>query len=551
MRGEREAHRRDRGRGHRQARDAQAREDDGHGGVCCGLAAHARGLARLPRCGGRRRDEVEDGWLPAVDEVAERAAEAVGGHRVLREVVRPHGHEVDLREDRPGAQRCRRNLDHDADRRQAVGPRGGGEVTCLGGRRDHRRHDPRLHTSLTLCVCEGGELRVEEVRDCPHEAVAAHTEGRVLLLGLVSEREGLVGACVEGPHDDLATAEGAQHARILAGLLLARGCGRPVEEHHLGAEQADTLDGGGGDPLGVVGAADVREERDRRAVGESAGSSVLGEPRRELGATREARCDVVRRVGLDGPGERVDRDRRALGEVERPGDADDARDAELARDDRGVARGATELGHDGPHEAQVERSGVGGSEVLGDDDGRSGQGGHPGLRQPEDLCRDPVADRPQVGHPLGEQAARRGEHVDERPHGGVERRDRGGAVGDAGEGLLAQGAVGRHLCRRPQHGGRRFDGTVSLGPQAARDHVEGVDDRGLGCLAVCGGALGDPGRRRSRDVHDRADGCAAADAGPGEDAVVGHVSRPRRGRARGARRAGREPRRPEGPRPRA
>ena len=133
----------DRPGGHRQAGHAEPDEHQREHRVGRGLPADADGLARLLARAGGRVDEVEDGRLPRVEQVGQLAAQAVGRHRVLREVVGAQGDEVHLGEDLLRAQGGRGHLDHHADGRDAGRACPGGERARLGGRRDHRRHDPR------------------------------------------------------------------------------------------------------------------------------------------------------------------------------------------------------------------------------------------------------------------------------------------------------------------------------------------------------------------------------------------------------------------------
>ena len=115
----------------------------------------------------------------------------------------------------------------------------------------------------------------------------------------------------------------------------------------------------------------------------------------------------------DGAQRAVDEHHRSGGDGVESLDGDDARDAELPGDDRGVAGRAAQRGGQGDDECRVQARGVGGSEVLGAQDRRHVGQRDAGLRQAAELGDDAVADVPQVGDTFGHQAAELGEHVDE------------------------------------------------------------------------------------------------------------------------------------------
>ena len=136
-----------------------------------------------------------------------------------------------------------------------------------------------------------------------------------------------------------------------------------------------------------------------------------------------ARCSLVGgdpplgvvRVGLDldRAGRAVDQHRAAGLDVECTGRADDARDAELAGDDRGVAGRAAALGHQGEDDRRVESGGVGRREVGRDQHARLVGHGYAGLGLAHEPGHHPALDVAQVGDPLGHQAAHAGEDRDE------------------------------------------------------------------------------------------------------------------------------------------
>ena len=134
-------------------------------------------------------------------------------------------------------------------------------------------------------------------------------------------------------------------------------------------------------------------------------------------------------VGRDGDGaERaVDEHHRARADGVEAVDGDDARDAELAGDDRGVAGRPAQRGGQRDDERRVQTRGVGGREILGAQDRRHVGHRHAGFGQAVEFGDDAVADVPQVGDAFGHQPAELGEHVDELLDGADHRSDRGRA----------------------------------------------------------------------------------------------------------------------------
>ena len=161
----------------------------------------------------------------------------------------------------------------------------------------------------------------------------------------VGERQRLVGAGIQGAHDDPAVAEGPEHLAVDLRLLLdgRRLVGR--EEDELGAEQPDALEVQRAGGLGVLDAADVGEQRHGVAVAGDARPAAGGERLGALLAAHPLRLDE-REVGRDGDlaGVAVERHRRARRDAGGAGELDDRRDAHLRGEDRGVARAARRPG---------------------------------------------------------------------------------------------------------------------------------------------------------------------------------------------------------------
>ena len=66
------------------------------------------------------------------------------------------------------------------------------------------------------------QLSVDEILAHLAQAQAAHAQGGVLLGTQIREAQRLVGARIEGTHDDATVTEGLQDLRVGVGLLLQR-----------------------------------------------------------------------------------------------------------------------------------------------------------------------------------------------------------------------------------------------------------------------------------------------------------------------------------------
>ena len=196
---------------------------------------------------------------------------ALGGHRVLGEVVRADREEVELAGEALGLDRDGGHLDHHPDLEGRVDAQGasglverGPRCADLADRRDHREHD--LDRVLGGGPQHGAQLRGEQVGPGELQADAAAAEERVGLRLLGQRAQRLVGADVERADDERAAAEPARDGRVRLGLLVLVGQLVAVEEQELRAQQADALgavlDGRGR----AVDVAEVREDLDGRPV---------------------------------------------------------------------------------------------------------------------------------------------------------------------------------------------------------------------------------------------------------------------------------------------
>ena len=419
--------------------------------------------------------------MPRVLVAGDRAEQPVRRHRVLGEVVRADRGEVGLAEDPVGQERGGGHFDHDTRRPQAQLAGEGGEVGGLLDRGHHGGHDPQVGLALGVGLGEGGELLAEDVLARPQRTESAQAQGGVLLVGVVEEREGLVGAGVEHADDDLLARERREQLPVRLALLRhGRGLRRGQEEE-LGAEEADAL-GAASDGVGRVrGLSQVGQQGDRRAVGEGAGRGGRGRRRPAVGdPLRGAFLLVLPRVGHDGAGGGVDDHRRPGGEVAGLGGADDGDDALLAREDRGVrGRPALEC-HQGQDLLQVQQRRVGRGEIAGDEDERMPRIGDAGRREPAELGEDALRDVVKVGGALAEVAA---DGLEGRPEAGervVHGPLGGGAVVDPRVHLVLQRRIlGDHRLRL-QHVPRRAAGLLAAALELSGDR----GDRGADATAL-------------------------------------------------------------------
>ncbi len=296
-----------------------------------------------------------------------------------------------------------------------------------------------------------------------------------------------------------------------------------VEEAELGAEQPDPLHGLDARGLGRRAVGHVGEQLEREAVERGRRAGPAGELLALTPALLDAGAGLVG-VGalLDRAGLAVDDDEGAGRELHDPGGADDARDAELPRDDRGVAGRTAALGDQRGHQCRVEAGGVARGEVLGDQDGRLARGRHARRGLAHEVGHHAALDVAQVGDPLGHQAAHGGEDRDEL----VDRTLHGGdralpclevlAHGSA-QALVAgePGARGEHLGRRALGRGRL--GGEGLGHRARRVVVRREGGVGVREVAVAE-ARDRVGRDLAADVEDGACCDARHDRGPAQAA---------------------------------
>jgi hypothetical protein len=237
---------------------------------------------------------------------------------------------------------------------------------------------------------------------------------------------------VDRAEGDLAVAHLADRADVVLELLLLAGEPATVQEHELGAVQADAahvVERLGRQRLEVL---DVEQHLDRDAVGGGRQAARLGQHLR-----RKRRKSLLRRCGLGQLLAAGVEDDRALPAVHDPGaaacgqrrdvDVRDGRDAERARQDRGVAGQAAAAGHDRGEPAAVEVGGVARQQLARDEDDLlvAVARRQPDGRAPGEHAQDLPPDVAQVGGRIAVGAGAHGRQA-RRPVGDlVAHRDLG------------------------------------------------------------------------------------------------------------------------------
>ncbi len=385
-------------------------------------------------------------------------------------------------EDAVGEQGAGRHLDHDAGRLQAVLAGEACEIHGLLDGGHHGRHDPEIGVGRGVGLGQRGQLLAEDVLARAESPQTAQPQGRILLVRVVEEGQGLVGPCVEHPHDDLLAGECPQELAIGLPLL---GHGRRLrrgEEQELGPEQPDALGPACDRVGGVGGLPQVREEGDRCAVGErtgrerrvvrdQSGRGALGGAAALLGGrfAGDDACGGIDDHGLPG------RQRVPVA------DADHSHDALLPGEDRRVGGGAAVGGDEGEHLVEVQQRRVGGREVACHEDERVPGIGHAGGVHPAQPGQHPLRDVVEVGGALAEVAADGLERGPEAREGVVNGPFRGGPGIDPRVDLVLQRRVlGDHRLRL-QHLLRGAAGGLATLRQLLRDDGDGLaDPRALG-----------------------------------------------------------------------
>ena len=287
--------------------------------------------------------------MPRVLEAGDRAEQAVGRERVLREVVGADGGEVGHLEHAVGEQRGRGHLDHDADRLEPVLAAQLGEVPRLLDGGDHRRHDPQVGVGLRVRLGEGRELLAQDVLVGAQRR--AGRGGRAPGCPR-ARRSGTPAACprprrarARRPSCRRRTRSAASRTARAAARRSAPGAGRG----------RGTRCGTGRRPRLRPRARPRRPRPSRgwRAAGSAVPSAsapgstppASAAARSSMRRCASARCCVGRGDG-DRAGRRIHDDLVAVGQRVRAGGADDRDDRLLARQDRGVRGRAALLGHE-------------------------------------------------------------------------------------------------------------------------------------------------------------------------------------------------------------
>ena len=265
-----------------------------------------------------------------------------------------------------GQQRCAGDLDHDP-RDQAAFAHLAPEPRCFLLGRHHRRHDP--HRPLRSCggLGDGVKLAIHESFVAPAQSHAPDAQRRIRLVLDRWQADRLVRARVECADDDLALPHRLEHLAIDGCLLVDRGLDITIQEAQLGAEQTHTLN------LGLARHVEHRRRPGRSRARRQGGrrwfcpaNATRPRPRlRRRPHPSGRRSSSAVGVEDDLTGRAVDQHHRADSDVVQAVSADDARDAELAGDDRGVAGRPAQGRGDGHDRGRVQPRGVGWSQIVG------------------------------------------------------------------------------------------------------------------------------------------------------------------------------------------
>jgi hypothetical protein len=104
----------------------------------------------------------------------------------------------------------------------------------------HRRHDAELQVEAVGGELDRLELVVQDLGLYTVQAEAAHAERWVRFVLLGRERQRLVGARVERPHNRRTALEPFEHGTVEAPLLVDPRRARAVQEQQLGTQQPDS-----------------------------------------------------------------------------------------------------------------------------------------------------------------------------------------------------------------------------------------------------------------------------------------------------------------------
>ena len=230
----------------------------------------------------------------------------------------------------------------------------------------------------------------------------------------------------------------------------------------------------------------------------------------------------------NGPGGAIHQDGRSVLDQAEIGGCDDARDTQLPGDDRSVAGGPAELGHQPEDLARVEPRSVGRCKVWGQQNDGLVRLRYARLGKSEDLGDDAVADVFQVGGAFCHQATELLELRDEFGDG----FRRGGGGGFARTDLAGGRANPAAILRERGGGGQDFTG----GPGGGGGSGGEACCDGLGCRTEALGLgrtifLGDDAGvdrdlgRLARPSCGRV-GDAGNDAGSGQEICCSHVTHP-------------------------
>ncbi len=316
-------------------------------------------------------------------EIGDVAVHAVDCDRVLDEVVGPDGEEIDFRRDQIGDDGGARHLDHHAGFQALVEGHAFFRklvhalleillrLPYLAEAGDQREHHGEL--AMGTGAQDGAELLLEHARPAERNADAAPAEeGIRLRLGQRLDRQ-LVATGIQRADDHGMRRESFREAGVGFRLFLLARHFLAVEQQELGAVEADAFRAAVADEREFVEELDVGGKRDRPPVGGGRGGIALGlEILADLflpvlqvavvpqGVSGRIKDQPARIAVKNGRRERADVEHGVL-------DPNDGWQPQRPGENGRMGVHASELGRETEHMAAVDRGGVGGREIVGDE----------------------------------------------------------------------------------------------------------------------------------------------------------------------------------------
>ena len=233
---------------------------------------------------------------------------------------------------------------------------------------NHRGHNPQVRVGGGISCGERLELAFEHVHMGAQGAQTAQTEGWIRLVFRSEERQRLVGAGVEHTNHDLLARELAQQLGVSAGLLFDGRRLGVADEQEFSTEQANTLSAIF-QRLGRIGRlAHVGEQRNQMTIlgGARIAAQFLGCGRTGLGGFGNGDL-LFGRVNDKFTLGRVHDHGSTVGQVFGFGCGNNRHNATSASQNGGVRGRAALRGDNSEGLAHVERRGISGGKIFGDE----------------------------------------------------------------------------------------------------------------------------------------------------------------------------------------